>query len=33
MTPENVDRVAESHLGRGEPVAELGIGENPLPGG
>jgi (2Fe-2S) ferredoxin len=31
MSPDNVDRVVDSHLGRGEPVAELVIGENPLP--
>lgn len=31
LTPEQIERVVDEHLGRGEPVTELVIGENPLP--
>jgi (2Fe-2S) ferredoxin len=31
MTPDNVDRVVDSHLAGGVPVEELVIGTNPLP--
>lgn len=33
LTPDNLDRVINEDLGRGEEVGDLVIGHNPLPGG